>query len=79
MATTQNVADTALDLALRLYAKRVPPGGNIAALEAIRDTLVAELGLTPALAMAELRAAMVRRGLASRDLKTRRLAAEVAR
>jgi hypothetical protein len=77
--TTQTAADTALDIALRLYAKRVPPGGNGEALDASRDTLVSELGLTPVRAAAEVRAAMVRRGLASHCPKTRRLAAEAAR
>jgi hypothetical protein len=50
-----------------------------AALDTLRDGLVEELGLTPAEATREIRAAMIRRAQASRNPATRQLAAELAK
>jgi uncharacterized protein YjiS (DUF1127 family) len=76
--TTATATDALLDLTVHLH-RSAPRSANRAALDTLRDGLVEELGLTPAEATREIRAAMIRRAQASRNPATRQLAAELAK
>lgn len=59
MSRLEAAADVLVGLALKIYAA-APRGSTAGALDTIRDTLVAELGCSPAADVVAVRGAMLR-------------------